>query len=56
MMRTIDPEHNWFWQQGYADGFEGLRAIAPTRLGTHFSAAIISPAMTRVRKTARQRP
>ena len=29
MMRTIDPEHNWFWQQGYADGFEGSRAIAP---------------------------
>ncbi len=28
-MRTIDPEHNWFWQQGYSDGFEGQRAIVP---------------------------
>jgi hypothetical protein len=27
--RTIDPEHNWFWEQGYDDGFNGLRAIAP---------------------------
>ncbi len=27
--RTIDPEHNWFWQQGYHDGFDGLRALAP---------------------------
>jgi hypothetical protein len=28
-MRTIDTEHNWFWQQGWSDGFDGLRAIAP---------------------------
>ncbi len=28
-MRTIDPEHNWFWQQGYADGLDGQRAIVP---------------------------
>jgi ribosome modulation factor len=28
-VRTIDPEHNWFWQQGYQDGLDGLRAIAP---------------------------
>ncbi len=28
-MRTIDAEHNWFWQQGYHDGLDGLRAIAP---------------------------
>ena len=28
-MRTIDTEHNWFWQQGYADGQASLRAIAP---------------------------
>ncbi len=28
-MRTVDPEHNWFWQQGYGDGFDGLRAIPP---------------------------
>jgi hypothetical protein len=28
-MRTIDTEHNWFWQQGYYDALEGLRAIAP---------------------------
>ncbi len=28
-MRTIDTEHNWFWQQGYSDGLDGLRAIAP---------------------------
>jgi hypothetical protein len=28
-MRTIDTEHNWFWQQGYHDGLDGLRAIAP---------------------------
>ncbi len=27
--RTIDPEHNPFWQQGYQDGLEGLLAIAP---------------------------
>jgi hypothetical protein len=27
--RTIDPEHNWFWQQGYHDGLAGLRAIIP---------------------------
>ena len=28
-MRTIDPEHNWFWQEGYRDGFAGERADAP---------------------------
>lgn len=27
--RSIDPEHNWFWQQGYRDALDGLRAIAP---------------------------
>jgi hypothetical protein len=29
MLRTIDPEHNWFWQQGYHDALDGFRAIAP---------------------------
>ncbi len=28
-MRTIDTEHNWFWQQGFHDGLDGLRAVAP---------------------------
>jgi hypothetical protein len=28
-MREIDREHNWFWQQGYHDGLDGQRAIAP---------------------------
>jgi hypothetical protein len=29
-MRTIDTEHNWFWQQGYLDGVIGLpHAIPP---------------------------
>jgi len=28
-MRTIDTEHNWFWQQGYHEGLRGLRAIPP---------------------------
>jgi hypothetical protein len=28
-MREIDPEHNWFWQQGYHDGIDGQRAIVP---------------------------
>ena len=27
--REIDPEQNWFFQQGYHDGLGGLRAIAP---------------------------
>ncbi len=27
--RTIDPEQNWFFQQGLHDGREGLLAIAP---------------------------
>ncbi len=27
--RTIDPEQNWFFQEGYQDGRDGLRAIAP---------------------------
>jgi hypothetical protein len=27
--REIDHEHNWFWQQGYHDAIDGLRAIAP---------------------------
>lgn len=27
--RSIDPEHNWFWQRGYLDGLDGLRATAP---------------------------
>lgn len=37
-MRTIDPEHNWFWQEGYRDGFAGERADAPDearRLSEH---------------------
>lgn len=28
-MRTIDPEHNWFWQQGYQDGLAGELPIVP---------------------------
>ena len=28
-MRTIDTEHNWFWQQGYHDGIDGTGPIAP---------------------------
>ena len=28
-MRELDTEHNWFWQQGYHDGLDGLRAITP---------------------------
>lgn len=24
-----NTEHNWFWQQGYHDALDGLRAIAP---------------------------
>lgn len=27
--RTIDPEHNWFWHEGYRDGFSGDRPIVP---------------------------
>ncbi len=27
--RTIDPEQNWFFQQGRRDGLDGLLAIAP---------------------------
>lgn len=34
-MRTIDPATNWFWQQGYHDGIDGLRAVAPDE--TRFS-------------------
>ncbi len=33
-MRTIDTEHNWFWLQGYSDGFDGLRAITPDETRT----------------------
>jgi hypothetical protein len=29
MMRTIDPEHNWFYKEGYRDGLDDERAIAP---------------------------
>jgi hypothetical protein len=29
VMRIIDPEHNWFWIEGYRDGLAGLRAIVP---------------------------
>lgn len=28
-MREIDRETNWFWQQGYHDGLDGLRAEVP---------------------------
>ena len=28
-MREIDPEHNWFWQQGYNDGIAGNLPIVP---------------------------
>ncbi len=28
-MRTIDTEHNWFWQQGYYDALNGLGPITP---------------------------
>lgn len=28
-MRTIDPEHNWFWQEGHRDAMFGLRATVP---------------------------
>lgn len=28
-MREIDPEHNWFWQQGYKDGLAGARRDPP---------------------------
>ena len=28
-IRTIDPEHNWFWRQGYRDGLAGRRGILP---------------------------
>jgi ribosome modulation factor len=28
-MRTIDTEHNWFWQQGYQDGLNGRFRISP---------------------------
>jgi hypothetical protein len=27
--RTIDPEQNWFYQQGLRAGLDGLRKIAP---------------------------
>jgi len=27
--RTIDPEHNRFWREGYLDGLAGMRAIVP---------------------------
>ncbi len=30
MPREIDPEHNWFWQQGYDDALNIMcRAIPP---------------------------
>ena len=35
-MRTIDIEHNWFWQQGYHDGIDGLRATAPDEVRYSF--------------------
>jgi hypothetical protein len=28
-MRTIDTEHNSFWQEGYRDGLNGERPIIP---------------------------
>jgi len=28
-MREIDTEHNWFFNQGYEDGRDGLRLIMP---------------------------
>jgi hypothetical protein len=27
--RTIDPEQNWFFQQGFRDGLDGILAVAP---------------------------
>ncbi len=33
-MRTIDPEHNWFWLQGYADGLAGQRWDVPDEART----------------------
>ena len=35
-MRTIDPEHNWFWQQGYDDGLAGRRADPPDEASRSF--------------------
>lgn len=36
--RTIDTEHNWFWQQGYRDGLDGERAIRPDETRHPFQA------------------
>lgn len=38
MTRTIDPEHNWFWQQGYHDGLAGVRSIVPDETRYSFQA------------------
>ncbi len=32
--REIDPEQNWFFQQGFGDGVDGLLAIAPDEVRT----------------------
>ena len=34
--RQIDPELNWFFQQGRRDGLDGLRAIAPDEVRHSF--------------------
>jgi hypothetical protein len=42
-MRTIDHEHNWFWQEGFKDGLNGLEKVVPdetrslTQRGDYFT-------------------
>lgn len=37
--RSIDPEHNWFWQQGHDDALDGFRAIVPDETRYPFQAS-----------------